>query len=97
MANETTHTAISSTVSPSVSTTTTTTPTTTTQVNQDTGIAQGVRLQTPTEQKTQTPDYQDTSSQRMNEILGNLNAYFASSPNMFLDETSFKKSFDVGI
>lgn len=95
MADSTNSTAQTDTVSPSVTTPKTTPKTTTFNVNQETGIAEGVRLNTEVEKETGSPDYQDTSDARMTEIVNNLDAYFASNPNAFLNEENFKKSFDV--
>lgn len=75
---------------------TSTTPPANTNFNQNTGTVPWVKLETPTETKTQTPDYQDTSSQRMSEIVSNLDTYFNSNPNAFLNEANFKTAFDVG-
>lgn len=63
-------------------------------INQQTWLVEWVKLETPTEQAIQNPDYQDESVERLTEIQGNLEQYNKLSPQSFTDYETFKKAFD---
>ena len=52
-----------------------------------------ITVQEWTAQQTGRPDYQANSEARLNEMKGNLDHYFATSPRMFSDRETFNKMF----
>lgn len=52
-----------------------------------------ITVQEWTAQQTWKPDYQANSEARLNEMKGNLDHYFATSPRMFSDRDTFNKMF----
>lgn len=52
-----------------------------------------ITVQEWTAQQTGRPDYQASSEARLNEMKGNLDHYFATSPRMFSDRETFNKMF----
>ena len=53
-----------------------------------------ITVQEWTAQQTWLPDYQASSEARLNEMKGNLDHYFATSPRMFSDRETFNKVFE---
>jgi len=53
-----------------------------------------ITVQEWTAQQTWKPDYQVNSDARLNEMKGNLDHYFATSPRMFNDRETFNKVFE---
>ena len=53
-----------------------------------------ITVQEWTAQQTGRPDYQANSEARLNEMKGNLDHYFATSPRMFSDRETFNRVFD---
>ena len=53
-----------------------------------------ITVQEWTAQQTGRPDYQASSEARLNEMKGNLDHYFATSPRMFSDRETFNKVFE---
>ena len=53
-----------------------------------------ITVQEWTAQQTWKPDYQANSDARLNEMKGNLDHYFATSPRMFNDRETFNKVFE---
>lgn len=55
-----------------------------------------VQVQAGNAKYTWTPDYQDNSDARMQEITNNLNAYWNSNREMFRDRETFNRNFNYG-
>lgn len=53
-----------------------------------------ITVQEWTAQQTWKPDYQANSEARLNEMKGNLDHYFATSPRMFSDRETFNRVFE---
>ena len=53
-----------------------------------------ITVQEWTAQQTWRPDYQANSEARLNEMKGNLDHYFATSPRMFSDRETFNRVFE---
>ena len=53
-----------------------------------------ITVQEWTAQQTWLPDYQASSEARLNEMKGNLDHYFATSPRMFSDRETFNRVFE---
>lgn len=53
-----------------------------------------ITVQEWTAQQTGKPDYQASSEARLNEMKGNLDHYFATSPRMFSDRDTFNRVFE---
>lgn len=53
-----------------------------------------ITVQEWTAQQTGRPDYQASSEARLNEMKGNLDHYFATSPRMFSDRETFNRVFE---
>jgi len=53
-----------------------------------------ITVQEWTAQQTWRPDYQANSEARLNEMKGNLDHYFATSPRMFSDRDTFNRVFE---
>ena len=53
-----------------------------------------ITVQEWTAQQTWRPDYQASSEARLNEMKGNLDHYFATSPRMFSDRDTFNRVFE---
>lgn len=53
-----------------------------------------ITVQEWTAQQTGRPDYQANSEARLNEMKGNLDHYFATSPRMFNDRETFNRVFE---
>lgn len=53
-----------------------------------------ITVQEWTAQQTGRPDYQANSEARLNEMKGNLDHYFATSPRMFSDRDTFNRVFE---
>lgn len=53
-----------------------------------------ITVQEWTAQQTGRPDYQANSEARLNEMKGNLDHYFATSPRMFSDRETFNRVFE---